>query len=61
MIYTTDLTTNGDTPGIPRICLEQLTEQGLEGLPGLIRVMVIEAMRIERENYLQAKPFERNE
>ena len=40
---------------------EQLSEQGLDGLPDLIRVMVNEAMRIERENYLGAKPYERSE
>ncbi len=61
MIYTTDFTTTEDTFRIPREYLEQLTEQGLEGLPELIRVVVNEAMRIERENYLQARPYERNE
>jgi putative transposase len=35
---------------------EQLTEQGIDGLPDLIRVMVNEAMVIERENHLGAKP-----
>lgn len=52
MIYKNDCT-------IPNEYLEQLTEQSLEGLPDLIRVMVNEAMRIERENYLGAKPYER--
>ena len=52
MIYKSDCT-------LPNEYLEQLTEQGLEGLPDLIRVMVNEAMRIERENYLGAKPYER--
>jgi len=41
--------------------LEQLTEQGLEGIPDMIRVLVNQAMQIERENYLQAKPYERSE
>jgi len=54
MIYKNDCT-------LPKEYLEQLTEQGLEGLPDLIRVMVNEAMRIERENYLGAKPYERSE
>jgi len=54
MIYKNDCT-------LPTKYLEQLTEQGLEGLPDLIRVMVNEAMRIERENYLGAKPYERSE
>jgi transposase-like protein len=39
--------------------LEHLTEQGLEGLPELIRVLVNEAMRVERQNHLRAKPYER--
>ena len=56
MIYTTDFTTTEDTFRMPREYLEQLTEQGLEGLLELIRVVVNEAMRIERENYLQARP-----
>jgi len=45
---------------LPSEYLEELTEQGLEGLPELIRVVVNEAMRIEREHYLQARPYERN-
>jgi putative transposase len=54
MIYKNDCTLPGEY-------LEQLTEQGLEGLPDLIRVVVNEAMRIERENHLGAKPYERTE
>ena len=54
MIYKDDCT-------LPTEYLKQLTEQGLDGLPDLIRVMVNEAMRIERENYLGAKPYERSE
>ena len=54
MIYKHDCT-------LPTEYLEQLTEQGLDSLPNLIRVMVNEAMRIERENYLGAKPYERSE
>ncbi|MFA5611760.1 MAG: IS256 family transposase [Anaerolineaceae bacterium] len=60
MIYTTDFTTTGETLRIPKEYLELLTEQGLEGLPELIRVVVNEAMRIEQEHYLQARPYERN-
>jgi len=41
--------------------LEQLTEQGLDGLPDMIRLLVNEALQIERENFLQAKPYERSE
>ena len=54
MIYKDDCT-------LPKEYLKQLTEQGLDGLPDLIRVMVNEAMQIERENYLQAKPYERSQ
>jgi transposase-like protein len=54
MIYKNDCT-------LPTEYLEQLTEQGLDSLPEMIRVMVNEAMRIERENYLGAKPYERSE
>ena len=54
MIYKHDCT-------LPTEYLEQLTEQGLDSLPEMIRVMVNEAMRIERENYLGAKPYERSE
>jgi hypothetical protein len=32
--------------------LEQLADKGFEGLPDLIRVLINEAMQIERENYL---------
>ena len=54
MIYKNDCT-------LPKEYLEQLAEQGLEGLPDLIRTLVNEAMQIERENYLGAKPYERSE
>jgi len=54
MIYKNDFTLTTEY-------LEQLTAQGLDGLPDLIRVMVNEAMQIERENYLRAKPYERTE
>lgn len=33
----------------------------MEGLPDLIRVLVNQAMQIERENYLKAKPNEHSE
>jgi transposase-like protein len=46
---------------LPEEYLEQLSELGLEGLPDLIRVLINEAMQIERENYLNAKPYERTE
>lgn len=61
MIYTTNFTTTEDELHIPIEYLEQITEQGLDGLTELIRVAVNQAMQIERENHLQAKPYERNE
>jgi putative transposase len=54
MIYEEDCT-------LPKEYLEQLMRQGLEGLPELVREIVNEAMRIERENFLQARPYERSE
>ena len=54
MIYKNDCT-------LTKEYLKQLTEQGLEGLPDLVRVLVNQAMQIERENYLHAKPYERSE
>jgi len=42
-------------------CLEQLAGQGLEGLPDLVHILVIQAMHIEQENFLRAKPFERTQ
>ena len=46
---------------LPSEYLEEHAKQGLDGLPDLFRVLVNEAMRIERENYLNAKPYERTE
>jgi len=40
MTYHDDIT-------VPTELLEQLTENGLEGLPGMIRVLMNEAMRLE--------------
>jgi len=54
MIYKNDCT-------LPSKYLEELTSQGLDGLPDLVRVLVNEAMHIERENYLRARPYERTE
>lgn len=39
--------------------LALLTENGLDCLPELLRVLLNAAMRQERQNYLQAQPFER--
>jgi len=54
MIYKNDCT-------IPSEYLEELAKQGLDGLPDLMRILVNEAMRIERENFLRARPYERTE
>jgi transposase-like protein len=44
---------------LPKEILEQIASGGLEGLPELIRVLVNEAMKLEREQYLRAAPYER--
>lgn len=44
---------------IPNDLLEAITEQGLDVLPELVRVLVNEAMRIERQHYLAALPYQR--
>lgn len=53
MIYNNDCT-------LPKEYLEQLTTEGLESLPEMIRVLVNQAMQIEREKHLNAKPYERS-
>ena len=54
MIYEEDCT-------LPKEYLEKLTSEGLEGIPEMIQILVNEAMRIERERYVNAKPYERKE
>ena len=54
MIYNNDCT-------IPKEYLEQLTAEGLESLPEMIRLLVNQAMQIERDKHLNAKPYERSE
>jgi transposase-like protein len=46
---------------LPTELLKQLTQEGLEGLPEMIRILVNEAMRLERQNHLQARPYERTD
>ncbi len=53
MIYKNDCT-------LPKEYLEQLTEEGLESLPEMIRALVNQAMQIERDMHLNAKPYERS-
>ena len=45
---------------LPEEILEQITADGLEALPELIRVLINEAMRLEREQYLGARYYERS-
>ncbi len=54
MIYKNDCT-------LPKEYLEQLTAEGLEGLPDMLRVLVNEAMQIERSRHVNAKPYERSD
>jgi transposase-like protein len=41
--------------------LDLITDQGLDAMPELIRVLINQAMLSERERYLQAAPYERTE
>ena len=43
---------------LPNDLLEQLSEQGLDSRPDMIRILVNEAMRIERQAYLGAGPYD---
>jgi len=54
MIYENDCT-------LPKEYLEQLTAEGLESLPEMIRLLVNQAMQIERDKHLNARPYERSE
>lgn len=45
---------------LPEEFLEHLAAQGLDGLPEMIRILVNEAMQLERQKHLNAAPFERN-
>jgi len=41
--------------------IEELTRNGLEAIPELVRVILNSVMQAERSNYLQAKAYERTE
>lgn len=41
--------------------LEELTRQGMEAVPELIRILLNNVMQIERSKYLQAEEYERTE
>ena len=41
--------------------LDLIAEQGLDAIPELLRIMINHAMQAERQQYLQAAPYERSE
>ena len=41
--------------------LDMLAEQGLDALPELLRIVINQAMQAERQQHLQAAPYERSE
>jgi transposase-like protein len=45
---------------LPTELLEQIAEQGFETLPELIRIVINEAMRMERQRYLGVAPYQRS-
>jgi putative transposase len=53
MTYRTDCT-------LPDELLEQIADQGLDVLPELIRTVINTAMQIERQQFLNAGPYERS-
>lgn len=46
---------------LPREIVERIKTDGLDVVPELMRTMLNEVMKIEREQYLQASPYERTE
>ena len=53
MTYTADFT-------LPGSLLEQLTEQGLDAIPEMIRILINSAMLAERQRFVNAGPYERS-
>ena len=45
---------------LPAELLEQIAEQGFEALPELIRIVINEAMHMERQNHLGVAPYQRS-
>jgi transposase-like protein len=45
---------------LPTELLEQIAAEGMDALPELIRILINEAMRLEREQHLGAGPYERS-
>jgi transposase-like protein len=54
MTYQNDFT-------LPPEIMEQISEQGFDYLPELIRVMINTAMQLERQKYLRAELYERSQ
>ncbi len=46
---------------VPEEFLEPIIEEGLDALPGLIQTLINTAMRIERQQYIGAAPYERSD
>lgn len=46
---------------LPTELLEQVAEQGLDILPELIRIVINNAMQVERQKYLGIGPYERSD
>jgi len=44
---------------LPKELLEQITAQGLDAIPEMMRTLINAAMQLERQSYLGAAPFER--
>lgn len=44
-----------------RAAMESLIDNGLDGLGEALRILMNEAMKIERTDFLQAGPYERSE
>ena len=45
---------------LPSALLEQLTDQGLEAIPEMIRILINNAVLAERQHFLNAPPYERS-
>ena len=45
---------------LPDEILEQIAAGGMEALPELIRILINQAMQLERDQHLRAKPYERS-
>jgi putative transposase len=45
---------------LPNEIMEQIAAEGLEALPEMIRILINEAMRLEREQHLGVGPYERS-